>query len=413
MNFDNVEKGIIKKVSKIKVAAVLGGDPEFFVANSRGKILSADKFFPGKGEPIRIDSDHAHQSRLFFDGIQAEIAIAQHSCREYLADNAQQCLSHVYRHIPKDHKIVIKPASKIDMGVIKGASEEARIFGCEPDFNAYTRSVNTPEMDASRHPYRYAGGHMHFGISSPYRDKDSPEFLMAKMEEGHIRIVRFMDLLLSIPTLILDSGAGSKRRRDKYGKAGCFRPTPYGIEYRTPSCWWLQSPLTMSLVYGFGRLAWTMVTVDADNDLRKVIGFDEDTIRGAIDETDTITAYKIWEQLRPYVALASRSQANPVHIGSARSTENNDVFPVSYHDKMQEHKGRYVYALAAFEYVLKHGLEVLINQDIKKEWSFASAKDVWYGTTGFLNGSYTRLRGSKDFMRFQECFLKEKVYTKA
>ncbi len=414
MDFDKVETKIVAKASGGQTSAMLGGDPEFFIANKRGKILSADKFFPSKHEPIDIKAKNDLKSRLFFDGIQAEIAVAQNNCREYFADNVRECLRRAYEHIPKDHTVVVKPASKISKNVIDEADPEARMFGCEPDFNAYTLSVNTPEMDASRHPFRYAGGHMHFGISSPYKNSTSPEFRMAKTEEGHIRIIRFMDLLVSIPTLLLDSGPGSKKRRDKYGKAGCFRPTPYGIEYRTPSCWWIQSPITMSLVYGLGRLAWTFATLEIDNDIRNIIGFDEDTIRGAIDETDTTTSYKIWERLRPYVALCGRPFSNPLHIGSAHSDRGGtDFFSRHYCNEMPKHQGQPVYALAAFEYVSKHGLEVLVDPDIKKEWCIDGAGGGWRNIRGFTTGSYNKLKGSADFMKFQESFLKEKIYTKA
>jgi len=412
MDFDTaLDSKIVRYMDGINIKATLGGDPEFFIEDAKGTILNADRFFPGKENPVLIAAKGEMKSKLFFDGIQGEIAPAHSACREYLTNNIWQCFNRIYNSIPEDHKMVLVPSAKINKKIIENADPEARIFGCMPDFNAYTLSVNTTEMDASTHPYRYAGGHMHFGISSPYQKKGMPEFDLAKREEGHIRAVKFMDLLVSIPTLILDNGPGSKLRRDKYGKAGCFRPTPYGIEYRTPSCWWLKSPMLASLVYGLGRLAWTMMVRGVDEDLRKAVGFDDESIRGAIDESDEPMAYKIWEHMRPYVALSGAAISNPLHITSSSSTKYDDIFAYRK-NVMPKHKGRVVYTLAVFEYMLNNGIESVIKPNVKSEWCVGDP-DQWRNTRGFVVGSFQGLRNNKDFMKFQERFLKEKVYTKA
>lgn len=47
-----------------------------------------------------------------------------------------------------------------------------------------------------------------------------------------------MDLHLGVPSLVLDKDT---ERRKLYGKAGAFRPKPYGVEYRTLSNFWIWS----------------------------------------------------------------------------------------------------------------------------------------------------------------------------
>jgi hypothetical protein len=275
-----------------------------------------------------------------------------------------------------------------------------------PDFNAYTLAQNTPEMDASLHPYRYAGGHMHFGISSPYLGPESPEYKLAKTEEGHIKIIRFFDLMVTIPTLLLDNGPDAIRRREKYGKAGCFRPTPYGIEYRTPSCWWLKAPMTVSLIYGLGRLAWAILIRGVDQDIRKLVGFSEEEIRGAIDESDGKMVKKIWESLRPYVALAGSRFSNPLHIGSLRTDQNGYISDnyTGMAGKLPALRGNPVFALAALEYAFEVGLDQIITGDMRSEW--AVDENHYKSGNGWVNGTYKNLVGNEDFKKFQSSFLK-------
>lgn len=69
-------------------------------------------------------------------------------------------------------------------------------------------------------------GHIHIGY-------------LNKGEESNItdieNIVKVMDLLLGVQSVLLDM---DKERRILYGKAGCFRFKPYGLEYRTLSNFW-------------------------------------------------------------------------------------------------------------------------------------------------------------------------------
>lgn len=97
----------------------------------------------------------------------------------------------------------------------------ALIFGCEPDYNAWTMVENTKPIsdDAT---LRTAGGHIHVGT-----------------QENMINVVKWMDVFLGVPSVILDNSEGSVRRRQMYGKAGAMRPKPYGLEYRVLSNFWI------------------------------------------------------------------------------------------------------------------------------------------------------------------------------
>jgi len=408
MKFSDMDQGLATKIAGLRINPTMGGDPEFFVSNKRGKVLNADAFFPGKHEPLYASEDK-NRNKLFFDGIQAEIAFGHSNCRDFLISNTQRCLRLARNTIPSDHNILLKPSAKIDRAVIENADPEARIFGCAPDFNAYTRSVNTTEMDASRHPFRYAGGHMHLGISSNYLKEGQAEYDLVHRDENHLRIIKFLDLMVTIPTLILDNGAGSKRRRDKYGKAGCFRPTPYGVEYRTPSCWWLKSPMTTSLVFGFAKLAWALLVHKKDEAFRNAIDPDEEVVRGIIDESDTKSSLEMWQKMRPYMAVAGVPNVNPANIRSVRTSRCENVPEVQYL-KAKQHifEGPSVHSLAVFEYAIRNGLEAIISKDVDKEWGIGKfGSKTFYGSTGFVSHSWNRFYDDKDFQKFQESMIKE------
>jgi len=408
--FSEVEKDFIEKTQEAMTNATLGGDPEFFISDNRGRVQGADSFLPGKYEPLVVDPVAGDvKSKLFFDGIQAEISFAHGTCREYIAKNIQLCLLKANDRIPKDHKFVIKPSTRVAKEVLENADPEARIFGCAPDFNAYTCSVNTPEMDASRHPYRYAGGHMHFGISSKYLDESDAEFLAARTEKGHLKTIKFLDLILGVTTLGLDNGPGSKRRREKYGKAGCFRPTPYGVEYRTPSCWWLSSPATVSLAFGIGRLAWHLLAKGLDERFLKLINYDEETVRGIVDEGDVKEAYKLWETMRPYIAQTSKRVTNPLHVCTmAYEPGFKDRAPRVIEDVKPEYVDTMVFGLPAFEYVLKNGISSIIDKDMRKEWRL-SGNAPYPERAGFNMSARNSLLKNEDFFKFQKDFFKNKV----
>lgn len=408
----NIPAGMVNKLLRCSSAKpTLGTDPEFFVADKKGKILASDKFFPDKKEPWLFDERDTKQS-LFFDGIQAEMNITPSCCRESVSYSIREGLIAACKRVGKDHDIVLRPSVRVLKSVIDGADDQAKIFGCEPDFNAYTLKRNTCEMDASKHPYRYAGGHIHIGMSSNYARSGSTEHKLAKTEEGHIRAIKFIDYITGAVLVMMDKGADAKRRRTKYGTAGCFRPTPYGLEYRTPSCWWMKSPAAFSLIFGLTRLAWDILISRHDEEVVRHVGYSLDDVRGIVDENDTVEAKRFWRQIRPYIAIASKGVHNPLHIESLRATRGGYLksreswlVPIAEGSMPElEIGGTPVYALAAFEYMVKHGSNLLITDDVKGEWRLNSLRD-FHNVNGFISGMYAKLKGSTDFAKFQEDFI--------
>jgi len=407
-----IPSDFVKKLLKCNSSRPsLGTDPEFFVTDKKGKVLASDKFFPGKKEPWHFDINNEYQA-LFFDGIQAEMNIIPSKCRETVSYFVRQALIKAKEKIGSDHDILLKPSVRVQKSVINGADPQAKIFGCEPDFNAYTLGQNTCEMDASKHPYRYAGGHIHIGMGSKYAKAGNPEYEIAKTEEGHIRAIKFIDYITGAILVMMDKGVDAKRRRTKYGTAGCFRPTPYGLEYRTPSCWWMKSPATFSLTFGLIRLAWNMLISKYDEELVRNVGYSVEDVRGIVDENDTVAAKRFWKQIRPYIAVTTYEQHNPLHIKSIRTRSNGFIedkpqwLKSISESKMPPIKGGSspVYSLAAFEYMVKHGSKSFITDNVQEEWSFSSVPK-FYNINGFIDGMYSKLCFNADFKKFQKDFI--------
>jgi hypothetical protein len=159
-------------------------------------------------------------------------------------------------------------------------------------------------------------------------------------------------------------------------------------------------------VYGLARLAWTIMSRGLDIKLKETVGFDEETIRGAIDENDLKVSDSIWKKLRPYVASSGLRHFNPLYMGALRAANSSyvedDYLP--WNGQPTSPSGKRVYSLASFEYMRENGLHSVIDEDLKKEWK------VYIGQNshcGMMTGSYAKLHNNKDFAKFQSSLLKE------
>ena len=103
---------------------------------------------------------------------------------------------------------------------------------CDPDYNAYTEEVN-PKPEGASTNLRSAGFHVHVGYPN-------------QNYETSVNIVKWMDVFLGVPSLLLDPDT---ERRKLYGKAGCFRLQPWGVEYRVLSSYMMHNETFIRYVY--------------------------------------------------------------------------------------------------------------------------------------------------------------------
>lgn len=220
---------------------LIGADPELFIKKN-GHLVSAYGMFEGtKESPQRVN-----KGAVQVDGMAAEFNIDPASSSEEFVENIT-CVMDILEGMLEGCTLHADPVAHFGKEMIEAQPEEAKILGCEPDFLAWADGkVNTPP-DASA-PFRTGAGHIHVGLTEG-EDTNDQDYMLLCAEA-----VKQMDFYLGLPSLIFDNDT---QRRSLYGAAGCFRPKPYGFEYRTLSNKWLSSKELMSWAYNNAVIAMT------------------------------------------------------------------------------------------------------------------------------------------------------------
>lgn len=198
----------------------IGTDPEAFVVNREGNVDIAVGTLGGSKTAPRTVPGGAVQE----DNVLAEFNTEPADTAEEFVNAINSVVLQVERLLRfSGLTLLFKPSHVFDAATLERGGEQALEFGCDPDFNAYTGEENRKPDNSLL--LRTAGGHVHIG----YDDID---------EDMNQRIVMACDILLGIPSVVLDQ---DQERRKMYGTAGCFRHQPHGVEYRSLSNFWLQS----------------------------------------------------------------------------------------------------------------------------------------------------------------------------
>jgi hypothetical protein len=214
----------------INKAFAVGCDPEVFGKDINGKPVSLIGLIGGTKERPRRASVGWVQE----DNVTAEFNIKPCTTATQFVDANKKMLEYISNVLKeKNLSIDISPHAVFDKTEL--AHPKALEIGCDPDYNVYTMRQNISETAVSLGDTRTASGHVH--ISWPYPDKDIKARACAVM---------YADVYIGIPMVLIDPYL---IRRNTYGKAGNFRPKPYGIEYRTPSNAWLRHEKYMKYIF--------------------------------------------------------------------------------------------------------------------------------------------------------------------
>lgn len=212
-------------------AVTIGTDPEVFLrsAQTQAQYPVCGLIGGTKDEPLPFPEDERY--RVQEDNVMLEFntppVITADDFADTIGHGIELCRNLVRTRNP-------------DLSLYDGAHEllfpheliqqhpGAMRFGCSPDFDAYNSGAAYPALDPSilnegGGQWRFAGGHVHIGYQNP---NDVPHFVVAS----------FADIFLGLASLGLDE---QPKRRQLYGQPGRYRPTAYGIEYRTLSNFWI------------------------------------------------------------------------------------------------------------------------------------------------------------------------------
>jgi len=203
----------------------IGADPELFLKNHQNKLISVVGLIGGtKEEPMPIGNGCAIQE----DNVAAEFCIPACSTEDEFISSIMYALGDINQRAEKLGLTMAALTASASFDKDQLMTRKAREFGCDPDYNAYTQRTN-PRPKAADKTLRSAGGHVHIGTKLPAFD-----------------MIKTADLYLGVPSVLLDNDT---ERRKLYGKAGCLRFKPYGVEYRTLSNFWIWDKKTISWVY--------------------------------------------------------------------------------------------------------------------------------------------------------------------
>jgi len=267
----------------------LGCDPELFLTK-RGKLVSAHetKILGTKTEPFKIK-----HGAVQIDGTALEFNTDPVPLNDFNAFNTNVIeVMKGMRELVPGFNFKIQPTAVFDEEYFRTIPDENKELGCNPDWNAYTLAPN-PAPDASVGTMRTGAGHLHIGWDETCSiPAEHPEHI-----EVCANITKMFDVFVGMGTLLFDDDT---QRRSLYGRAGAFRPKPYGFEYRVPSNAWLTSKKRRKFIHDCALSAVSKAsygqTVDkitynkprgyAPGDKRGHLQLTEELIQEVINESD-------------------------------------------------------------------------------------------------------------------------------
>jgi hypothetical protein len=206
-----------------------GCDPELFVEQD-GEFFAAPQFVKGtKSEPEPLPSG----GFVMYDNVAIEFGIPPAKSENEFVGSITTAIKELRDYLPDGFGIIAIPSAHFPEGQLM--MDECREFGCEPDYNAWTGKMNIIADSAADDTFRSCGGHFHVGHW--YAKKNPREF------------IQWMDYANGMISVKLDNSEAALARRKLYGKAGCYRETEYGVEYRTLSNFWIQDEQNIRLQY--------------------------------------------------------------------------------------------------------------------------------------------------------------------
>ena len=211
------------------------------------------------------------------DGIAVEFTTNPASCRNHIIQDIAgkfRAVKEIVKLANKNWRVGILPAVSLTPEQLQALPKEAQIFGCSPDLDIYGEAEKClAVVDASTNPIRSFGGHMHASFAGGglelLGDDYGKKSMVDWFSENSTKITITLDRIIGITSVAMTGGELETRRRSIYGQAGRVRVQDYGgIEYRTPSNFWLMHPVVANYMMLLMQVA---LNVSVLEDLRNQI----------------------------------------------------------------------------------------------------------------------------------------------
>jgi len=262
----------------------IGSDIEFAVL-LRGKPMSAEHVIRGtKHEPIRLPGGYL----LSHDNVLAEVATPVAMDEDDFVSVVGQSLR-MLGEACAGMELSGEAAVEFDDASLN--TPTAMEFGCDPDYDIWDLMENEPPI-AIGNKWRSCGGHVHVGGRGAFKTQD-----------GVVNLGRWMDAILGSTMTSLYDNTGERIRRRLYGRSGCVRQKPYGVEYRTLSNAWPQTEASTRAVY---RLTADSVLA-MESGIRIEWFVDKDLLRNAINSADSRMASELSDALMAAGIISNNS----------------------------------------------------------------------------------------------------------
>jgi hypothetical protein len=345
---------------------ILGADPEFFfVDKTTGKYVESVLVLPEAiscSAEARLRKFHMDASvfmsarqmcsaKVCNDGFQAELNPRPSTCRALIINDIAGLFWLLRGYLKTNNynlDVSFEGAITLSKEELKNLSEISKVFGCMPDFSVYTNQENTRPSGESCLT-RTAGGHIHLGFPprdiniDPYffqrrvgeyapglsihklvngqpltltNSQREEKFPLCKVNFGkHVSalrdfkgMIKLLDYLVGNTAVLMDYGPEVSKRREVYGRAGDFRLTNTGLEYRTLSNFWLCDPKYASLIFGLTNQAFVLKCAKLEQEVFDRVP--EGDIIAAINNADRNLAFKNFQKLEDiWCAFAPNNKA--------------------------------------------------------------------------------------------------------
>lgn len=251
-----------------------GADPELILMRD-GKPIGSERVIPDlTGLVVR-------------DGFQVEFNPPASNSPSILGSWIQQAFIRLDTLV-KAHpgvEVSFEPVVKVDPAEMAQLSDRSRILGSDPSKNVY--GVKPILVDGETYPFRSAAGHFHFGLKGDLFDE-------------RVKLISWLDVFLGNTCVLVDRHPLAAQRRENYGRAGEYRIPNYGVEYRTPSNFWLRNYTLLDFCLGFANIAVEVVENSingGDLESRLIDVVDIGRVVKAIDTNDINLAWDNFKDL--------------------------------------------------------------------------------------------------------------------